>query len=214
MAVGNPSMQRALNERRAALEMPIRNLEDADPDRSQPSTATDYFDNMRREEARRQMILSHFLCKAVEYCTQVSLMLIMGDISGRIQFSNAFDLLQRKRYNYILAQPKDLPMLKDISVTTAWLWDTLSVGGQALRRILKFSDDLWLWESLTMSGCAIGDDEDDEDKDGELSDEEALISGKADVISDTELSFEYSSTDSEYEEQFINREPENSVSVQ
>ncbi|KAH0884388.1 hypothetical protein Bca4012_031014 [Brassica carinata] len=172
------------------------------------------------------MILSHFLCKAVEYCTQVSLMLIMGDISGRIQFSNAFDLLQRKRYNYILAQPKDLPMLKDISVTTAWLWDTLSVGGQALRRILKFSDDrgykflmcfieaVWLWESLTMSGCAIGDDEDDEDKDGELSDEEALISGKADVISDTELSFEYSSTDSEYEEQFINREPENSVSVQ
>ncbi|CAF1843658.1 unnamed protein product [Brassica oleracea var. botrytis] len=171
------------------------------------------FTQRRREEARRQMILSHFLCKAVEYCTQVSLMLIMGDISGRIQFSNAFDLLQRKRYNYILAQPKDLPMLKDISVTTAWLWDTLSVGGQALRRILKFSDDRG-YKYLTMSGCAIGDDEDDEDKDGELSDEEALISGKADVISDTELSFEYSSTDSEYEEQFINREPENSVSVQ
>lgn len=77
-----------------------------------------------------------------------------------------------------------------------------------------FIEAVWLWESLTMSGCAIGDDEDDEDKDGELSDEEALISGKADVISDTELSFEYSSTDSEYEEQFINREPENSVSVQ
>ncbi|KAF3556439.1 hypothetical protein F2Q69_00014353 [Brassica cretica] len=159
------------------------------------------------------MILSHFLCKAVEYCTQVSLMLIMGDISGRIKFSNAFG----KRYNYILAQPKDLPMLKDISVTTAWLWDTLSVGGQALRRSLKFSDDRgynMALGNLTMSGCAIGDDEDDEDKDGELSDEEALISGKADVITDTELSFEYSSTDSEYEEQFINREPENSVSVQ
>ena len=46
MAVGNSSMQRALNERRAALEMPIRNPEDADPDRSQPSTATNYFDNM------------------------------------------------------------------------------------------------------------------------------------------------------------------------
>ena len=46
MAVGNPTMQRALNERRAALRMPIRNSEDADPDRSQPSTATDYFDNM------------------------------------------------------------------------------------------------------------------------------------------------------------------------
>ncbi|KAG5406055.1 hypothetical protein IGI04_012174 [Brassica rapa subsp. trilocularis] len=37
---------RALNERRAALGMPIQNPEDADPDRSQPSTATDYFDNM------------------------------------------------------------------------------------------------------------------------------------------------------------------------
>ena len=46
MAVGNPTMQQALNERRAALGMPIRNPKDADPDRSQPSTATDYFDNM------------------------------------------------------------------------------------------------------------------------------------------------------------------------
>ena len=46
MAVGNPTMQRALNERRAALGMPILKSEDADPDRSQPSTATDYFDNM------------------------------------------------------------------------------------------------------------------------------------------------------------------------
>ncbi|KAF2609711.1 hypothetical protein F2Q70_00013337 [Brassica cretica] len=46
MAMGNLTMQRALNERRAALGMPIRNSEDADPDRSQPSTATDYFDNM------------------------------------------------------------------------------------------------------------------------------------------------------------------------
>ena len=46
MAMGNLTMQRALNERRAALGMPIRNPEDADPDRSQPSTATDYFDNM------------------------------------------------------------------------------------------------------------------------------------------------------------------------
>uniref|UniRef100_A0A0D3E8C8 Uncharacterized protein n=2 Tax=Brassica TaxID=3705 RepID=A0A0D3E8C8_BRAOL len=46
MTVGNPTMQRALNERRAALGIPIRNPEDADPDRSQPSTATDYFDNM------------------------------------------------------------------------------------------------------------------------------------------------------------------------
>jgi len=46
MVVGNPILQRALNERRAALGMPIRNPEDDDPDRSQPSTATDYFDNM------------------------------------------------------------------------------------------------------------------------------------------------------------------------
>ena len=46
MAVGNPTMQRELNERRAALGMPIRNPEDAEPDRSQPSTATDYFNNM------------------------------------------------------------------------------------------------------------------------------------------------------------------------
>uniref|UniRef100_A0A0D3D2Q6 Uncharacterized protein n=1 Tax=Brassica oleracea var. oleracea TaxID=109376 RepID=A0A0D3D2Q6_BRAOL len=46
MAMGNPTMQRALNERRAALGMPIRNPEDADPDHSQPSTATDYFDNI------------------------------------------------------------------------------------------------------------------------------------------------------------------------
>ncbi|XP_048622595.1 uncharacterized protein LOC125591784 [Brassica napus] len=42
----NPTMQRTLNERRAALGMPILNPEDADPDHSQPSTATDYFDYM------------------------------------------------------------------------------------------------------------------------------------------------------------------------
>uniref|UniRef100_A0A0D3BLU2 Uncharacterized protein n=1 Tax=Brassica oleracea var. oleracea TaxID=109376 RepID=A0A0D3BLU2_BRAOL len=46
MAVGNPTMKRALNERRAAFGMPIRNPEDAYPDRSQPSTAIEYFDNM------------------------------------------------------------------------------------------------------------------------------------------------------------------------
>ncbi|KAF2530418.1 hypothetical protein F2Q70_00029600 [Brassica cretica] len=46
MAVGNPTMQRALNERGSALGMPIRNPEDADPDRSHPSTANDYFDNI------------------------------------------------------------------------------------------------------------------------------------------------------------------------
>ena len=46
MVVANPTLQRALNERRAALGMLIRNPKDADPDRSQPSTATDYFDNM------------------------------------------------------------------------------------------------------------------------------------------------------------------------
>ena len=45
MAVGNPTLQRALAERRAALGMPIRNPEDADPGRSQLSTASDYFDN-------------------------------------------------------------------------------------------------------------------------------------------------------------------------
>ncbi|WZY87484.1 hypothetical protein YC2023_044219 [Brassica napus] len=88
------------------------------------------------------------------------------------------------------------------------------ISGHRPGTLLSYVEAVWLWDSLSMSGCTIGDDDDDEDKDGELSDEEALISGKADVISDTELSFEYSSTDSEYEEQFINREPENSVSVQ
>ncbi|KAG2266482.1 hypothetical protein Bca52824_073561 [Brassica carinata] len=33
MAVENPTMQRALNKRGPALGMPIRNPEDADPDR-------------------------------------------------------------------------------------------------------------------------------------------------------------------------------------
>uniref|UniRef100_A0A0D3D4Y6 Uncharacterized protein n=1 Tax=Brassica oleracea var. oleracea TaxID=109376 RepID=A0A0D3D4Y6_BRAOL len=37
MAVENRTLQRALYERQAALGMPIRNPEDADPDRSQPS---------------------------------------------------------------------------------------------------------------------------------------------------------------------------------
>ncbi|KAF3564162.1 hypothetical protein DY000_02013951 [Brassica cretica] len=45
-------MQRALNVRRAALRMPIRNPEDANPDRSQLSTATDYFDNICDQHVR------------------------------------------------------------------------------------------------------------------------------------------------------------------
>ncbi|WZZ65518.1 hypothetical protein YC2023_076888 [Brassica napus] len=51
MAVENQTMQQALNERRAALGMPIWNLEDADPDRSQPSITTDYFDNINSKQA-------------------------------------------------------------------------------------------------------------------------------------------------------------------
>ena len=46
MLVGNPTMQQALNVRRVALGIPIQNPEVADPDRSQPNTTTDYFDNM------------------------------------------------------------------------------------------------------------------------------------------------------------------------
>nr|VDD10142.1 unnamed protein product [Brassica rapa] len=65
------------------------------------------------------MILWHFLCKAVEYyCTpSQSFANYWRHLKAYIQCSNAFDLLQRKRYyNCILAQPKDLPMLKDISI--------------------------------------------------------------------------------------------------
>ncbi|KAF2540456.1 hypothetical protein F2Q68_00033083 [Brassica cretica] len=46
MAVGNPTMQRMLSERRAALGLPSRNPEESDPNRQQQSNPTDYFDNM------------------------------------------------------------------------------------------------------------------------------------------------------------------------
>lgn len=94
-------------------------------------------------EERLQMILSHFLCRAVEYRKRVNLMLIIGDISRHSQFNFecAFNLLEMKRYNCILAQPKYLPILEEDTITTTWLWDTLSTGGQALRRRLKFADD-------------------------------------------------------------------------
>ncbi|KAL0753192.1 hypothetical protein Bca101_090860 [Brassica carinata] len=46
MAVGNPTKQRMLSERRAALGLPSRNPEESDPNRQQPSNPTDYFDNM------------------------------------------------------------------------------------------------------------------------------------------------------------------------
>ncbi|KAL0683855.1 hypothetical protein Bca4012_050703 [Brassica carinata] len=46
MAVGNPTMQRKLRERRAALGLPSRNPEESDPNRQQQSNPTDYFDNM------------------------------------------------------------------------------------------------------------------------------------------------------------------------
>ncbi|KAG2284341.1 hypothetical protein Bca52824_055561 [Brassica carinata] len=59
------------------------------------------------EEERLQMILSHFLCWAVEYRKRVNLMLIIGDISRHSQFNFecAFNLLEMKRYNCILIIP-------------------------------------------------------------------------------------------------------------
>ncbi|KAF2600191.1 hypothetical protein F2Q68_00012466 [Brassica cretica] len=86
------------------------------------------------------MILSHFLCRAVEYRKRVNLMLITGDISRHSQFNFecAFNLLEMKRYNCMIIgrflEWKD-------TITATWLWDTLSTGGQALRRRLKFADD-------------------------------------------------------------------------
>ncbi|WZZ16253.1 hypothetical protein YC2023_109342 [Brassica napus] len=47
MAVGNPVMQRMLSQRRAALGLPVRDPQDSDPTRQQPSNPTDYFDDMR-----------------------------------------------------------------------------------------------------------------------------------------------------------------------
>ena len=46
MAVGNPTMQRMLSERRVALGLPSRNPEESDPNRQQQSNPTDYYDNM------------------------------------------------------------------------------------------------------------------------------------------------------------------------
>ncbi|WZZ50184.1 hypothetical protein YC2023_050291 [Brassica napus] len=46
MAVGNPVMQRMLSERRAALGMPVRDPQESDPTRKQPSNPTNYFENM------------------------------------------------------------------------------------------------------------------------------------------------------------------------
>uniref|UniRef100_A0A0D3E5K4 Uncharacterized protein n=1 Tax=Brassica oleracea var. oleracea TaxID=109376 RepID=A0A0D3E5K4_BRAOL len=46
MAVGNPTMQRMLSERRAVLGLPSRNPEEYDPNCQQQSNPTDYFNNM------------------------------------------------------------------------------------------------------------------------------------------------------------------------
>nr|VDD23930.1 unnamed protein product [Brassica oleracea] len=46
MAVGNPTMQRMLSERPAALGLPVRDPEESDPNRQQPSNSTDYFKDM------------------------------------------------------------------------------------------------------------------------------------------------------------------------
>uniref|UniRef100_A0A0D3CUG9 Uncharacterized protein n=1 Tax=Brassica oleracea var. oleracea TaxID=109376 RepID=A0A0D3CUG9_BRAOL len=46
MAVGNPTMQRMLSERRAALGLPVRDPEESDPNRQQPSNPIDYFEDM------------------------------------------------------------------------------------------------------------------------------------------------------------------------
>ncbi|KAL0826907.1 hypothetical protein Bca101_050584 [Brassica carinata] len=46
MAVGNPTMQRMFSERRAALGLPVRDPEESDPKRQQPSNPTNYFEDM------------------------------------------------------------------------------------------------------------------------------------------------------------------------
>ena len=46
MVVGNPVMQRMLSERRAALGMPVRDPQESDPIRQQPSNPTNYFEDM------------------------------------------------------------------------------------------------------------------------------------------------------------------------
>ncbi|WZZ14805.1 hypothetical protein YC2023_107894 [Brassica napus] len=48
MAVGNPFMQRMLSERRAALGLPVRDPQESDPTRQQPSNPNDYFDDILR----------------------------------------------------------------------------------------------------------------------------------------------------------------------
>nr|VDD54991.1 unnamed protein product [Brassica oleracea] len=47
MAVENPVMQRMLSERRAALGLPVRDPQESDPTRQQPSNPTNYFENMQ-----------------------------------------------------------------------------------------------------------------------------------------------------------------------
>uniref|UniRef100_A0A0D3B5B2 Uncharacterized protein n=1 Tax=Brassica oleracea var. oleracea TaxID=109376 RepID=A0A0D3B5B2_BRAOL len=46
MAVGNPTMQRMLSERRTALGLPVQDPKESDPNRQQPSNSTNYFEDM------------------------------------------------------------------------------------------------------------------------------------------------------------------------
>ena len=46
MVVENPVMQRMLSERRAALGLPVRDPQESDPTRQQPSNPTNYFEDM------------------------------------------------------------------------------------------------------------------------------------------------------------------------
>ncbi|WZZ53956.1 hypothetical protein YC2023_054063 [Brassica napus] len=57
MAVGNPVMQRMLSERRAALGLPVRDPQESDPTRQQPSNPTDYFENIERNNHKKDSAL-------------------------------------------------------------------------------------------------------------------------------------------------------------
>ncbi|WZZ26560.1 hypothetical protein YC2023_009961 [Brassica napus] len=46
MAVRNPVMQRMLSERRSPLGLPVRDPQESDPTRQQPSNPTNYFENI------------------------------------------------------------------------------------------------------------------------------------------------------------------------
>ncbi|KAI4374050.1 hypothetical protein MLD38_012094 [Melastoma candidum] len=98
------------------------------------------------KDASDKKILVDMLFWAVDNPAPANYLLISGDRD----FSNALHHLQMRRYNVLLAQPRNASAPLLAAAKTVWLWTTLVVGGPPLSSL----EQLGKYESVASSGTS------------------------------------------------------------